>query len=107
MHVFQCDVTESSLTDEIAAGSVDVATMVFVLSSISPHKMVWTLENVKNVLKVGGTLLFRDYGLYDYAMLRFGRGQKIEENFYVRQDGTRAYYFSLGNYDDDNNALPG
>lgn len=49
-------------------------------------------------MKPGGVLLFRDYGLYDHAMLRFGRGHKIADNFYVRQDGTRAYYFSEGMY---------
>ena len=31
-------------------------------------------------------------------MLRFSKGHKLSENFYVRQDGTRAYYFSTGNY---------
>ena len=53
---------------------------------------------VAQVMKVGGVLLFRDYGLYDHAMLRFGRGHKIADNFYVRQDGTRAFYFSEGIY---------
>uniref|UniRef100_A0A0L8I9U7 Methyltransferase-like protein n=1 Tax=Octopus bimaculoides TaxID=37653 RepID=A0A0L8I9U7_OCTBM len=51
------------------------------------------VEFVK-VIKPGGCLLFRDYGLYDHAMLRFAPGHKLAENFYVRQDGTRAYYFS-------------
>ena len=40
--------------------------------------------------------MFRDYALYDHAMLRFSRGHKISENFYMRQDGTRVYYFSEG-----------
>jgi hypothetical protein len=48
------------------------------------------------VLRPDGLLLFRDYGLYDHAMLRFSAGHKLSDNFYVRQDGTRAYYFSLG-----------
>ncbi len=48
------------------------------------------------MLRPDGLLLFRDYGLYDHAMLRFSAGHKLSDNFYVRQDGTRAYYFSLG-----------
>ncbi len=48
------------------------------------------------VVRPGGCVLFRDYGLYDHAMLRFGKGHKLAEQFYVRQDGTRAYYFTEG-----------
>ena len=40
-------------------------------------------------------MLFRDYGLYDQAQLRFKRGHKIEDNFYVRQDDTRCFYFEV------------
>ncbi|KAL3831639.1 hypothetical protein ACJMK2_023367 [Sinanodonta woodiana] len=92
--VFHCDATKDNLTSHILPNSVDLATMIFVLSAIHPDKMIDVLKNVFQVLKPGGHLLFRDYGLYDYAMLRFAPGHKLEENFYVRQDGTRAYYFS-------------
>lgn len=78
-----------------------------------------TLANIMAVMAPGGRLLFRDYGLYDHAMFRFKvplawrwravdplpvllfgsprqEGQKLEERFYVRGDGTRAYYFTTG-----------
>ena len=95
VHVFQCDVTGEQLTDHVTVDSVDIATVVFVLSAVHPEKMVATLKNIHCVLKSDGVVLVRDYGLHDYAMLRFAPGHKLQENFYVRQDGTRAYYFSI------------
>lgn len=47
------------------------------------------------VLKPGGLLLFRDYGLYDMTMLRFGQDQRVGFREYVRLDGTRSYFFCL------------
>uniref|UniRef100_A0A8C5Q0X6 tRNA N(3)-cytidine methyltransferase METTL6 n=1 Tax=Leptobrachium leishanense TaxID=445787 RepID=A0A8C5Q0X6_9ANUR len=91
---FQCDLTKDDLRNNVAADSVDVATLIFVLSAIHPDNMHHAVKNIYKVLKPGGCVLFRDYGLHDYAMLRFKSGSKLGDNFYVRQDGTRSYFFT-------------
>ena len=48
-HVFTCDVTSDHLTDYLAPDSVDIALMLFVLSAISPEKMVAALKNTHQV----------------------------------------------------------
>ncbi|KAJ4922895.1 hypothetical protein JOQ06_026186 [Pogonophryne albipinna] len=93
-HAFQCDLTKDDLRGNVPEGSVDVVTLIFVLSAVHPDKMKLALQNISRVLKPGGMVLFRDYGLNDHAMLRFKAGSKLGENFYVRQDGTRSYFFS-------------
>lgn len=56
------------------------------------------IANVAAVLKPGsGQVLVRDYAEGDLAQLRLAgpsRSQRLSENFYVRSDGTRAYYFT-------------
>lgn len=79
----------SRLAENVPVGSVDIASLIFVLSAIHPDHFVGVLKSIAEVMKSGGFLIFRDYGLHDMAQIRFGRGNKIEENFYVRQDGTR------------------
>lgn len=89
MHAFQCDITTNDLFKHIERESLDIITMVFVLSAIHPDRFIDVLRSLHELLAPGGVLLFRDYGLYDMAQLRFKAGHKIGENFYMRQDGTR------------------
>lgn len=95
INAFVCDLTSDDLGNHIAPSSVDIVTMIFVLSAVSPEKMPLALQNIKKVLKPNGLVLFRDYATGDLAQERFScKDQKISENFFVRGDGTRAFYFS-------------
>ncbi|OQV14648.1 Methyltransferase-like protein 6 [Hypsibius exemplaris] len=91
---FVADITKDDLTSNIPE-TLDIVTLIFVLSAIHPEKMVAAVRNLRKVLRPGGLVLFRDYGLYDHAMIRFAPGHKLDEKFYFRQDCTYTYYFSL------------
>ncbi|XP_068635277.1 uncharacterized protein [Aristolochia californica] len=95
VNAFICDLTVDDLLEKISPSSVDIVTLVFVLSAISPEKMPLVLQNIRKVLKPNGHLMVRDYATGDLAQERLTcKDQEISENFYVRGDGTRAYYFS-------------
>jgi len=87
------DVTGDELPPGLTEGSVDVAVMIFVFSALSPQEWTMAVDNVHRLLKPGGHVCFRDYGRGDLAQIRFRKGRYLEENFYVRGDGTRVYFF--------------
>jgi len=95
MKAFTCDITKPDILNEIPSESLDIITMIFVLSAIHPEKFQTVANTLYSLLKPNGLLLFRDYGWYDMTQLRFKPGNKIADNFYVRQDDTRSYFFSL------------
>lgn len=72
---------------------------LFVMSAISPENFHSVAKKIYDQMSPeGGVLYFRDYGRYDLAQLRFaqrGQNQKLKENFYIRSDKTRAYYFTV------------
>ncbi|CAH8853481.1 unnamed protein product [Trichobilharzia szidati] len=107
---FVCDITQAdslktalssvnssnNMESSNEAISVDLVTLIFVLSALNPDEMPICLRNISSVLSPGGRLLFRDYGQYDHAQLRFGRKSRLyaDRPSYVRQDGTLSYFFT-------------
>ncbi|KAJ0117036.1 ctin binding protein [Diaporthe amygdali] len=87
------DIASDELPPGLEEGSVDVALLVFIFSALSPLQWKKAVENVHRLLKPGGEVCFRDYGRGDLAQVRFKKGRYLEENFYIRGDGTRVYFF--------------
>lgn len=94
---FVADVTQSltdnNLKSELDNNYMDFITMIFVLSALDPRNFARVISNLRELLKIGGVILLRDYAVYDKAMLKFKSESRVTNQLYVRQDGTRAYFF--------------
>lgn len=87
------DAAGDVLPPDMEEGSADIVIMIFIFSALSPKQWQQAVSNTLKVLKPGGVVLFRDYGRGDLAQVRFKKGRYLEENFYIRGDGTRVYFF--------------
>uniref|UniRef100_A0A671WJB6 tRNA N(3)-cytidine methyltransferase n=3 Tax=Sparus aurata TaxID=8175 RepID=A0A671WJB6_SPAAU len=91
---FVHDLSDVEANYPVHDGTLDVIVLIFVLSALHPDKMQASIRRLARLLKPGGVMLLRDYGRYDMAQLRFKKGRCLSENFYVRGDGTRVYFFT-------------
>ncbi|KAM5534498.1 hypothetical protein V8D89_011830 [Ganoderma adspersum] len=89
------DLTSNTLPPHVEPGTVDIILLIFVLSALHPCEWANAVSNVHKLLKPGGRLLIRDYGRHDLTQLRFKAGRLLDENFYIRGDNTRVYFFEL------------
>ncbi|CAH1760960.1 3652_t:CDS:2 [Entrophospora sp. SA101] len=93
---FVCDLTKDSLSQYIINDKIDIVSAIFVFSAMPPENHLNVIKNIAEVTKPGSVVCFRDYALYDETQLKFSnsKSNKLQDNLYVRQDGTLSYFFS-------------
>lgn len=94
MRTFVCNILKGDPC-EVIKEEADFCTMIFFLSSFVRKDIEEILKKINKIIKKGGLILIRDYGLYDLAMIRNEKkGNMIEENCFRKGDGIVVQYFS-------------
>jgi tRNAThr (cytosine32-N3)-methyltransferase len=88
------DLTSTDFPIHIQPESIDIVLCIFVLSALHPNSWSQAIQNIYKLLKPGGLVVLRDYGRYDLTQLRLKQNRLLQDNFYIRGDGTRVYFFT-------------
>lgn len=93
-HAFVNDITDPAEPLPFPPGSIHCIVLIFVLSAVEVSKHEAVAQRLERHLAPGGVILFRDYGRYDMAELRFKKGRCLGEHSYARGDGTLVHFFT-------------
>ena len=102
MNAFHCDLTADSLESHLSKCSVDIATLVFVLSAIHPDKMLAVLQNIIQVISFCHCLLF-NLAKFQQSLLgsahfiidsREGLGLMVSHNSIFEENNSLVYFWT-------------
>lgn len=79
--VFQCDLTKDDLLEHVPPESVDVVTLIFVLSAVHPDKMHLVLQNIYKVLNQAKVSCFMTMGCMIMPCLGLKPGANLQKTF--------------------------
>ena len=85
-------VTGNILDPGLDLGRFDCVLLHHVLDNMLVEERKITLQRVKDLLEEGGIISFQDLSTGD---VRYGKGEEVERNTYLKGDGIRLHFFEL------------
>lgn len=83
---------DATIPNEVMIENVCCILCIFTMSAVCQEMHLTLLKNCADLLEPGGTILFRDYGVFDLTMFR--HQTRCGDRYYRRKDGTAACYFT-------------